>query len=643
MKKNNGKSIIRSLVFTLLLVAAWAVTAHASADGVVNYHAVLIGNTYPGIENYELDGPDRDYVNMASALSALKVPYTISGAIKNASTNQFYAAIKNMASSADEDDVSLFYYSGHGAMEGSNSGAIYMVDNGKVAEISLAVLESSLRTVPGRVVVILDSCGSGAAISKSMGKASQKGTTASEAKRFSMSARSIFQKNDRFIQPMEGSLIAKSGEFINNKYYVIAACQTGTSSWAFAFDSAGHKASLLTYILVESLGSQYGVNGSTRTRSPIPSDTNGDGLASLAECYAYISSRVAEAQKEFPFKVGEKPQVPVVYPENSSQTIFSDQDISGTNVIVTFDANGGSCSTASSAVDSNGFLLVLPEAVRNGYTFEGWFTAQSGGERITNTTVFRSSGTVYAHWILGGPRVASGRNAKDGNDLYSSTNTVPNNTRTAANASVYNRTASAAANTSIPVYGYSSTAQVVNTANASQTTGQTAGANNTVRPTSAYGTTRTQAADPGVSPHDSLSAVHEIVEFLGNKTVAVMGIVSKLKTVRLTGRTVTPEGTLPVSRIKTGAFAGTGCTKFVLDIRKKPIRPITFETDAFGGSNVAMLALKGPDASFFKFQKGALNGISKVTISGMDDSEYQLMIKKIKASKFKGQISYAAS
>ena len=105
MKKNNGKSIIRSLVFTLLLVAAWAVTAHASADGVVNYHAVLIGNTYPGIENYELDGPDRDYVNMASALSALKVPYTIRGAIKNASTNQFYAAINKMDSSAEVQTV----------------------------------------------------------------------------------------------------------------------------------------------------------------------------------------------------------------------------------------------------------------------------------------------------------------------------------------------------------------------------------------------------------------------------------------------------------------------------------------------------------------------------------------------------------
>lgn len=65
---------------------------------------------------------------------------------------------------------------------------------------------------------------------------------------------------------------------------------------------------------------------------------------------------------------------------------------------VTFDAGEGKTDTASVRTDKDGKLAELPDAVRDGYTFEGWFTAAEGGDAVTAETVFDKNTTVYAHW-----------------------------------------------------------------------------------------------------------------------------------------------------------------------------------------------------------------------------------------------------
>ena len=70
---------------------------------------------------------------------------------------------------------------------------------------------------------------------------------------------------------------------------------------------------------------------------------------------------------------------------------------------ITFDANGGTCGTASADV-KHGATLTLPEATREGvgnisYEFDGWFTKAVGGDQITASTIIqRNIGTLYAHW-----------------------------------------------------------------------------------------------------------------------------------------------------------------------------------------------------------------------------------------------------
>jgi uncharacterized protein (TIGR02145 family)/uncharacterized repeat protein (TIGR02543 family) len=69
---------------------------------------------------------------------------------------------------------------------------------------------------------------------------------------------------------------------------------------------------------------------------------------------------------------------------------------------ITFDAGtGGRVNPVSANTDPNGKLADLPEPTRDGYTFDGWATAATGGTPVTTNTVFRAHTTIYAHWAVG--------------------------------------------------------------------------------------------------------------------------------------------------------------------------------------------------------------------------------------------------
>ena len=64
---------------------------------------------------------------------------------------------------------------------------------------------------------------------------------------------------------------------------------------------------------------------------------------------------------------------------------------------VTFNPNGGTVSP-DTAETENGKLPDLPIPERSGYRFNGWYTAESGGERVTTDTIFSETTTIYAQW-----------------------------------------------------------------------------------------------------------------------------------------------------------------------------------------------------------------------------------------------------
>ena len=75
----------------------------------------------------------------------------------------------------------------------------------------------------------------------------------------------------------------------------------------------------------------------------------------------------------------------------------------GQRYTITFNGNGGTPSvTSMTTIDQK--LPELPTATHSGsYSFDGWYTAASGGTKITTATVFYENTTVYAHWTyIGG-------------------------------------------------------------------------------------------------------------------------------------------------------------------------------------------------------------------------------------------------
>ena len=95
-----------------------------------------------------------------------------------------------------------------------------------------------------------------------------------------------------------------------------------------------------------------------------------------------------------------------VYSGSLSGTITGDTTVilqfRTASYTVTFNANGdgGSVSPSSKTVTYGSAYGDLPTPTRTGYTFNGWYTAASGGSKVTaSTTVTTASNhTLYAHW-----------------------------------------------------------------------------------------------------------------------------------------------------------------------------------------------------------------------------------------------------
>lgn len=67
---------------------------------------------------------------------------------------------------------------------------------------------------------------------------------------------------------------------------------------------------------------------------------------------------------------------------------------------VTLKANGGKVSKSSITVTNGKTYSSLPTPTRSGYTFDGWYTATTGGDKVTSSTKvnLKKNQTLYAHW-----------------------------------------------------------------------------------------------------------------------------------------------------------------------------------------------------------------------------------------------------
>ncbi len=257
----------------------WSNVIHArpgSGETVydVMYRALLIGeNNYKN--NQALKGPVNDMKAMEGMLKGLKRPFVVK-TLPNSKRAAIMSAIKSTYADADDNDISLFYYSGHGVDAGGNDtyqGALVPIDENYITMNDLA---KELSKVKGRVIVILDSCMSGAAI--------QPKSTQDVSEAFFESAVEAFSG---YYLESEGSGSPKGtkmGEFRKSKFIVITAAAAYRSSYEGKFDGTGYYQGAFTAALIKGLGCKYPKG--TYSGS-MPADTDSNKKVTLYEIYRY--------------------------------------------------------------------------------------------------------------------------------------------------------------------------------------------------------------------------------------------------------------------------------------------------------------------------------------------------------------------
>ena len=67
--------------------------------------------------------------------------------------------------------------------------------------------------------------------------------------------------------------------------------------------------------------------------------------------------------------------------------------------VIYFETGGGTGIPVIATTTSSGKLAELPTPTMSGYTFEGWYTDELEGDKITLNTEFASDATIYARWL----------------------------------------------------------------------------------------------------------------------------------------------------------------------------------------------------------------------------------------------------
>ena len=166
--------------------------------------------------------------------------------------------------------------------------------------MTLQELADLLKAVNGRVIVIIDSCGSGSAILDD---------TQMDAMKFNLEVVNAFQHADEQILTVEPAAKAKTGspdetlpshgEFrIINKFYVITACEAGKKGYG------NYQGTVLLRRISAALTA---------------ADTDRDGVIVLRELERYLKKTGTE---ELHTMTGVDYMVPQVYPANSSFEIL---------------------------------------------------------------------------------------------------------------------------------------------------------------------------------------------------------------------------------------------------------------------------------------------------------------------------------
>lgn len=306
--------------------------AYTHQGTVGTYRALLIGNTYTG-ESNELPGCENDVDGMRTMLGRMTAtPYSVT-VKKNIRAEEILSSISSTFGNASYNDVSLFYYSGHGAnslgADGNPTSYHAALVGTFQTYVSIARLKTELDKIPGKKVIIIDACHSGQFIARD-GTMTQVSSSA-----FNSQVVNLFANDDQLsgdvsrtavVLAADGSELlseeapafidrADDTNFAKSGYYVITACRSEEKSVSTGYDSNGD-GKIDRYFGLFTYGLCYGNGWNLARNSAISSlnaDLNKDSKVTLYEAYVYAK---VMAQSHNPNQTAQ------IWPENSAFVLW---------------------------------------------------------------------------------------------------------------------------------------------------------------------------------------------------------------------------------------------------------------------------------------------------------------------------------
>lgn len=306
--------------------------AYTHQETVGTYRALLIGNTYTG-ESNELPGCENDVDGMRTMLGRMTAtPYSVT-VKKNIRAEEILSSISSTFGNASYNDVSLFYYSGHGANSVGADGNPTSYHAALVGTfqtyVSIARLKTELDKIPGKKVIIIDACHSGQFIARD-GAVTQVSSSAFNSQVVNLFANESQLSGDvsrtAVVLAADGSellseeaptFIERAGDtnFAKSGYYVITACRSEEKSVSTGYDSNGD-GKIDRYFGLFTYGLCYGNGWNLARNSAISSlnaDLNKDSKVTLYEAYVYAK---VMAQSHNPNQTAQ------IWPENSAFVLW---------------------------------------------------------------------------------------------------------------------------------------------------------------------------------------------------------------------------------------------------------------------------------------------------------------------------------
>ena len=316
---NNVNSDVAYIYVTVTQAQAPEPPAPApeGGDSSVKYRALLIGEE---AFNPICTRNRGDVTLMNNMLSSVTGPaggrYTITRQY-DLSLTGVRNAISSAFSGADDDDVSLFFIASHGdsSSTGGDAGAISLIGSSYDEQwLLISDLAKALKAVPGKVIVIIETCGSGAAIYSPGISENQYNTVRNAATSFDAEVIRAFSQADPGIRVRvpgrsntKGAPTPNTGELrVENKFYVLTATR-------YQEDSYGTERgpyNFFTKWLTDGIG----------TSGRMSADANSNGETTLSELFDYISAVGDNYPVEFP--EGTFYQHVQVYPKNCNYGLF---------------------------------------------------------------------------------------------------------------------------------------------------------------------------------------------------------------------------------------------------------------------------------------------------------------------------------